>query len=101
MITSAVHEAGGKICLQMLHAGRYAYHPGAGACRFGVWMGFETRFVWCLCCSPGAMPAPPPVLDWGSRVFHVFFWGGAGSDPKLCGGVQGKGSIDRTIDQLL
>jgi 2,4-dienoyl-CoA reductase (NADPH2) len=26
-ITSAVHEAGGKILLQILHAGRYAYHP--------------------------------------------------------------------------
>lgn len=26
-ITDAVHEAGGKIALQVLHAGRYAYHP--------------------------------------------------------------------------
>jgi len=26
-ITSAVHEAGGKIAMQILHAGRYAYHP--------------------------------------------------------------------------
>ncbi|MEO8305621.1 MAG: NADPH-dependent 2,4-dienoyl-CoA reductase [Betaproteobacteria bacterium] len=26
-ITSAVHAAGGKIALQILHAGRYAYHP--------------------------------------------------------------------------
>ncbi|SMC19465.1 2,4-dienoyl-CoA reductase (NADPH2) [Andreprevotia lacus DSM 23236] len=26
-VTRAVHEAGGKICLQILHAGRYAYHP--------------------------------------------------------------------------
>ncbi|HEU0191369.1 MAG TPA: NADPH-dependent 2,4-dienoyl-CoA reductase [Mycobacterium sp.] len=26
-ITEAVHEAGGKILLQILHAGRYAYHP--------------------------------------------------------------------------
>ncbi|HET9875135.1 MAG TPA: NADPH-dependent 2,4-dienoyl-CoA reductase [Mycobacterium sp.] len=26
-ITRAVHEAGGKILLQILHAGRYAYHP--------------------------------------------------------------------------
>src|SRR5690242_17945723 len=26
-ITGAVHEAGGKIVLQILHAGRYAYHP--------------------------------------------------------------------------
>ncbi|SMF56729.1 NADPH-dependent 2,4-dienoyl-CoA reductase [Pseudobacteriovorax antillogorgiicola] len=27
IITSAVHENGGKICMQILHAGRYAYSP--------------------------------------------------------------------------
>lgn len=27
LITGAVHEAGGKIALQILHTGRYAYHP--------------------------------------------------------------------------
>ena len=27
IITDAVHKEGGKICLQILHAGRYAYHP--------------------------------------------------------------------------
>jgi len=26
-VTGAVHEAGGKICMQILHAGRYGYHP--------------------------------------------------------------------------
>lgn len=26
-VTAAVHEHGAKICLQLLHAGRYAYHP--------------------------------------------------------------------------
>lgn len=26
-VTRAVHEAGGKICMQLLHAGRYSYHP--------------------------------------------------------------------------
>lgn len=26
-ITRAVHKAGGKICMQILHAGRYSYHP--------------------------------------------------------------------------
>src|SRR5690606_1858362 len=31
IITRAVHGAGGKICLQMLHAGRYGYHPLAVA----------------------------------------------------------------------
>ena len=30
MITDAVHAAGGKIALQILHAGRYAYHPLVG-----------------------------------------------------------------------
>lgn len=27
VVTKAVHEADGKICMQILHAGRYAYHP--------------------------------------------------------------------------
>lgn len=27
VVTQAVHDAGGKICLQILHAGRYAYSP--------------------------------------------------------------------------
>ncbi|MDW5378925.1 NADPH-dependent 2,4-dienoyl-CoA reductase [Halomonas sp. HP20-15] len=27
VVTTAVHEAGGRICLQILHAGRYAYSP--------------------------------------------------------------------------
>lgn len=27
LITEAVHAGGGKICMQILHAGRYAYHP--------------------------------------------------------------------------
>ena len=27
VVTRAVHEAGGKICMQILHFGRYAYHP--------------------------------------------------------------------------
>jgi len=31
VITDAVHAAGGKIALQILHAGRYAYHPLAVA----------------------------------------------------------------------
>jgi len=30
-LTRAVHEAGGKIAMQILHAGRYAYHPLAVA----------------------------------------------------------------------
>ncbi|MEY4763558.1 MAG: NADPH-dependent 2,4-dienoyl-CoA reductase [Pseudomonadota bacterium] len=28
VVTQAVHEAGGKIAMQILHAGRYAFHPG-------------------------------------------------------------------------
>jgi 2,4-dienoyl-CoA reductase (NADPH2) len=31
VVTQAVHEAGGKIALQILHTGRYAYHPFAVA----------------------------------------------------------------------
>jgi len=31
LITDAVHAAGGRIALQILHAGRYAYHPLAAA----------------------------------------------------------------------
>ena len=27
IITDAVHKEGGKICMQILHAGRYGYHP--------------------------------------------------------------------------
>ncbi len=27
VVTREVHKAGGKICLQLLHAGRYSYHP--------------------------------------------------------------------------
>lgn len=29
VITDAVHQAGGKICMQILHTGRYGYHPFA------------------------------------------------------------------------
>jgi 2,4-dienoyl-CoA reductase (NADPH2) len=31
IITDAVHKEGGKICMQILHAGRYGYHPFAVA----------------------------------------------------------------------
>jgi len=27
LVTDAVHAAGGKICMQILHGGRYSYHP--------------------------------------------------------------------------
>ncbi|MFT6806373.1 MAG: 2,4-dienoyl-CoA reductase (NADPH2), partial [Glaciecola sp.] len=29
VITDAVHKEGGKICMQILHSGRYGYHPMA------------------------------------------------------------------------
>lgn len=38
IVTKAVHEAGGKICMQILHTGRYGYHP--------------------LCVAPSAIRAP-------------------------------------------
>lgn len=31
IVTDAVHKEGGKICMQILHAGRYGYHPLAVA----------------------------------------------------------------------
>jgi 2,4-dienoyl-CoA reductase (NADPH2) len=31
VITDVVHKAGGKICMQILHSGRYGYHPLAVA----------------------------------------------------------------------
>jgi 2,4-dienoyl-CoA reductase (NADPH2) len=27
LVTDAVHQSGGKLCMQILHAGRYGYHP--------------------------------------------------------------------------
>ncbi|SEO50025.1 NADPH-dependent 2,4-dienoyl-CoA reductase [Aquisalimonas asiatica] len=27
LVTDAVHDEGGKVCMQILHAGRYSYHP--------------------------------------------------------------------------
>jgi 2,4-dienoyl-CoA reductase (NADPH2) len=38
LITEAVHQAGGRICMQILHAGRYGYHP--------------------LCVAPSSIKAP-------------------------------------------
>lgn len=38
LITDAVHKEGGKICMQILHTGRYGYHP--------------------LCVAPSAIKAP-------------------------------------------
>jgi 2,4-dienoyl-CoA reductase (NADPH2) len=31
LVTEAVHDAGGRVCMQILHAGRYAFHPLAVA----------------------------------------------------------------------
>ncbi len=38
VITDAVHQEGGKICMQILHSGRYGYHP--------------------LCVAPSALKSP-------------------------------------------
>lgn len=51
-VTHAVHEAGGKIALQILHAGRYGYHP------FTV--------------APSAIKSPiSPFKPWGMSVSRV------------------------------
>jgi len=45
IITKAVHEEGGKICLQILHSGRYGYHP--------------------LCVAPSSIKSPiSPFRPW-------------------------------------
>jgi len=38
LVTESVHQSGGKICLQILHSGRYGYHP--------------------LCVAPSSIKAP-------------------------------------------
>ncbi|MFW2368295.1 MAG: FAD-dependent oxidoreductase [Desulforhopalus sp.] len=38
LVTDAVHQAGGRICMQILHTGRYGYHP--------------------LCVAPSTLKAP-------------------------------------------
>ena len=53
LITEAVHRAGGKICLQILHTGRYAYHPLAVA---------PSRLK-----SPISPFAPRALSRWGIR----------------------------------
>ncbi len=53
IVTDAVHEAGGKICLQILHTGRYAYHPLAVS---------ASRLK-----SPISPFAPRALTGWGVR----------------------------------
>jgi 2,4-dienoyl-CoA reductase (NADPH2) len=52
-ITDAVHREGGRICLQILHAGRYAYHP---------WSVAPSRVK-----SPITPFAPWGLTGWGVR----------------------------------
>ena len=52
VVTEAVHQAGGKICMQILHAGRYGYHPLAQA--------------------PSAIKSPiTPFKPWGMPSWQV------------------------------
>ena len=45
IITDSVHKAGGKICMQILHTGRYGYHP--------------------LCVAPSKLKSPiSPFVPW-------------------------------------
>ena len=66
VITEAVHAEGGLICLQILHSGRYGYHPSA----WPPWLKspismFAARNVWpedredhrCLCAVRRDVPA--------------------------------------------
>ena len=52
MITEAVHAEGGKICMQILHSGRYGYHP--------------------ICVAPSAIKSPiSPFKPWALRESSI------------------------------
>jgi 2,4-dienoyl-CoA reductase (NADPH2) len=88
VITEAVHKEGGKICMQILHTGRYGYHP--------------------LCVAPSALKAPinrfkPRALsNFGvKRTIRSFIC--AAKLAKLAGydGVEIMGSEGYLINQFI
>ena len=59
-VTDAVHEAGGAIALQLLHAGRYAYHPfsvGASAMKSPI-TPFTPRALSTRACTARSTTSP-------------------------------------------
>ncbi|MCL5050620.1 NADPH-dependent 2,4-dienoyl-CoA reductase [Aliidiomarina maris] len=87
-ITSAVHQADGKICLQILHAGRYAYHP--------------------LSLAPSAIKAPitpfkPKAMSEGQIQKTIDHYARAAKKAQQAGydGVEVMGSEGYLINQFL
>jgi 2,4-dienoyl-CoA reductase (NADPH2) len=87
-VTSAVHEHGAKICLQLLHAGRYAYHP--------------------LSVAPSKLKAPinpftPSALSSGSVDATIAAYANAAKLARAAGydGVEIMGSEGYLINQFL
>ena len=59
-LSGAVHGAGGKLCMQILHAGRYAYHPFAVA-PSGLKSPISPFKPWALMCSAHALIQSPTI----------------------------------------
>ncbi|MDF2180416.1 NADPH-dependent 2,4-dienoyl-CoA reductase [Aliiglaciecola sp. CAU 1673] len=87
-ITEAVHAHGGKICMQILHTGRYGYHP--------------------IAVAPSAIPTPiNPFKPWemSKRGIHstIKDYANCAAMSKLAGydGVEVMGSEGYLINQFL
>lgn len=87
-VTSAVHAAGGKIAMQILHAGRYSYHPFSAA--------------------PSAIKAPitpfkPKALSEGQILKTIKHYARAAKLAKAAGydGVEIMGSEGYLINQFI
>ena len=86
-MTDAVHAAGGKICLQLLHAGRYSYHPlSVSASRIK---------------SPINPFKPRALTDWGiRRQINAFIRGARLAKEAGYDGVEIMGSEGYFINQF-
>ncbi|GAA4902386.1 NADPH-dependent 2,4-dienoyl-CoA reductase [Ferrimonas pelagia] len=88
LITDAVHAEGGKICMQILHAGRYGYHP--------------------LCVAPSAIKSPiskfkPKALSLGAIKSTVRDYARSAKLAQKAGydGVEVMGSEGYFLNQFL
>ena len=88
LVTGAVHDAGGKVCMQILHTGRYAYHPLAVA---------PTRLK-----APIAPFAPRELSERGiGRQIDAFVRSAALAQAAGYDGVEIMGSEGYFINQFL
>lgn len=88
IITEAVHKEGGKICMQILHAGRYGYHP--------------------LAVAPSAIKSPiSPFKPWAlsnggiERTIKAFVKSAALAQEAGYDGVEVMGSEGYLINQFI